>query len=104
MINEDWKIGQSLDAFNDLFYGGFGEIRGNEEVHLVWKHFEKSRSDLGLELTKTYYRNKLKSPNVFDADFVREKLAGLENGTGQTYFEIILEIIGGHPNICLITD
>lgn len=102
MRNTDWKLGESLDALNDLFYGGYGEIEGNEEVHLIWKAFEKNKNDLGLELTKNYYRNKLKYPSTFNTAFVKSKLSELEKGTGQTYFEIILDIIGEHSNIKLI--
>lgn len=102
MSEVDWQLGQSLDALNDMFYGGFGEIEGNEEIHLIWKNFEQNRKDLGLELTKTYYRNKLEQPSVFNVDFVQDKLTELESGTGQTYFDIILEIISEHPNIKLI--
>lgn len=102
MVNTDWRLGQSLDAFNDMLYGGYGKIKGDEEIELVWKNFEQNKKDLGLELTKSYYEEKLKSPNKFNTDFVKEKLTELENGTGKTYFEIILEIIGEHPNIKLI--
>jgi len=102
MADEDWKLGPSLDALNDMLYGGYGKINGNEQICLVWKNFEKNRIDLGFELTKAYYENKLKSPEVFNTDFIREKLAELENGSGKTYFEIILEIISEHPNIELI--
>lgn len=104
MGDEDWKIGQSLDALNDLLYGGFGEIEGGEDIRLVWKCFEKNRNDLGPKLTKSYYQDKLKSPTIFNTDFVRRKLSELEQGTGQTYFEIILEIISDHPNIKLATE
>ncbi len=104
MPHENWKLGASLDALNDMLYGGFGEIKGNEKIILIWKNFEQNRHDLGLELTKTYYQNKLKSPDIFNTKFVQEKLTELENGTGQTYFEIILEIIGDHPNIKLIAE
>ncbi|MDU1904352.1 MAG: barstar family protein [Dysgonomonas sp.] len=103
MSNEDWKIGESLDALNDMFYGGFGEIKGGEQIHLIWKNFEQNRKDLGAELTKVYYQNKLESPK-FNADFVRKKLIELENGTGKTYFEIVMEIIDEHPNITLIPE
>jgi len=102
MADVDWKLGDSLDALNDMFYGGYGEIKGNEKIHLVWKDFEKNRDDLGLELTRNYYLNKLKYPSTFNTSFVKDKLAELENGTGQTYFDIILEIIGEHKNIKLI--
>lgn len=104
MGDEDWKIGQSLDALNDLLYGGFGKIGGSEDIRLVWKCFEKNRNDLGPELTKSYYQEKLKSPTIFDVNFVKGKLAELEKGTGQTYFEIILEIISEHANVKLVTE
>lgn len=104
MRNADWKLGESLDALNDLFYGGYGEIEGSEEVHLIWKDFEKNKNDLGLELTKNYYRNKLNYPSTFNTAFVKSKLSELKKGTGQTYFEIILDIIGEHSNIKLIAS
>jgi len=102
MSNEDWKIASSLDALNDLFYGGFGQIKGSEKIQLFWSCFEQNKKDLGLELTKEFYQNKLKLPSHFNIDFVQQKLDELEKGTGQTYFEIILEIISEHPNIELI--
>ncbi|NDV79524.1 barstar family protein [Dysgonomonas sp. 511] len=101
MANTDWKLGQSLDALNDMFYGGYGEIKGDETIRLIWTDFEKNREDLGLELTKAYYQEKLKSPDKFNSDFVQHKQTELEEGTGKTYFEIILEIIGEHQNIDL---
>jgi len=102
MADEDWKLGPGLDALNDMLSGGYGLINGNEKIDLVWKDFDRNRQDLGLELTKKFYEDKLKSPNVYSADFVHRKLSELGNGTGQTYFEIILEIINDHPNIHLI--
>lgn len=104
MINVDWQLGQSLDALNDMFYGGYGEIDGNEDIQLVWTDFERCRKDLGLKTTKEYYHNKLKQPSVFNTDFIQTKLNELENGVGKTYFDIILEIIGEHPNIKLIAE
>lgn len=104
MINVDWKLGQSLDALNDMFYGGYGEIKGNEEILLIWKNFNQNKKDLGFKLTKRYYENKLKQPSVFNIDFVQKEFAALENGQGKTYFEIILEIISEHPNIKLIAQ
>ena len=102
MQNEDWKIGESLDALNDLFYGGFGEIKGKENIRLIWENFEENKKALGLEMTKNFYESKLKSPEIFNTDFIKEKIEALENGNGQTYFEIIVEIIAEHSNIKLI--
>ena len=58
MSNAEWNLAPSLDAINDLFYGGFGEIEGNEEIILIWTDFEKNRNDLGLELTKAHNQDK----------------------------------------------
>ncbi|AZI33093.1 barstar family protein [Kaistella carnis] len=101
MQNEDWDISQSLDAFNDLLYGGFGEIKGNEPLQLIWKNFEENKKQLGFNATKTFYEGKLQAPETYNIDFVREKIKELESGKGRTYFEIILEIISDHSNINL---
>ena len=102
MQQENWKIGESLDALNDLFYGGFGEIKGKENISLIWENFEENKKALGLEMTKNFYESKLKSPEIFNTDFIKEKIEALENGNGQTYFEIIVEIVAEHSNIKLI--
>ncbi|MCD8081750.1 MAG: barstar family protein [Bacteroides sp.] len=59
MPEEDGKLGESLDALSDMLYGGYDEIEGNEEVYLIWKDFEKNRTDLGWELTRNDYRSKV---------------------------------------------
>ncbi len=104
MTDEDWKLGMSLDALDDMFYGGYGKINNKEEIEIIWKDFEKNRKDLGFELTLAYYREKLKFPSIFSTSFVEEKLDELNKGMGKTYFEIILEIISEHPNIKLIPE
>ena len=102
MSNENWKIAESLDAFDDLLYGGFGAIKNNETVKIVWKNFEQNRKILGKELTKQFYLKKLEQPEVFNTEFVKKQLDELLQGIGKTYFEIILEIIANHPNIHLV--
>lgn len=102
MQNEVWKLGESLDGFNDLLNGGFGEIKGNEKIELIWKNFEENKRALGLNPTLAFYENKLKLPEVYNIDFIQGKISDLIRGKGQTYFEIILEIIADHPNIEII--
>jgi RNAse (barnase) inhibitor barstar len=101
MAGGNWKLGDSLDAFNDLLYGGFGVIKNNEPVRLLWKNMEGSREALGYDVTKRYYEEKLLPDSPFNKEHFREKLDALNKGTGQTYFEILLEIIAAHPNISL---
>lgn len=104
MSQENWKIAQSLDAFNDLLYGSFGEIKGKEKIQLIWKDIEQNQKSLGFQTTLEFYQNKLKSPEIFNRKFVLSKIDELHNGVGLTFFEIVLEIISDHDNIILIND
>ena len=102
MQNESWKLGESLDAFDDLLYGGFGTINSNEAVELVWTNCTLSKTALGFETTKAYYQTKLEPGSPFNKKHFTDKLAELEAGKGQTYFDIVIEIIASHTNISLI--
>lgn len=104
MANEDWKIGESLDALNDLFYGGFGLIKGNEPVELIWKNFNHNKELFGFDFTMEFYQEKLKQTEKFSNKIIQKNINDLENGTGLTYFEMILEIIAEHKNITLIAE
>jgi len=35
MQNENWKIGSTLDALDDLLYGSYGEIKQSEPIMLT---------------------------------------------------------------------
>lgn len=104
MLHENWKIAQSLDAFNDLLYGSFGEIKGKEKIQLIWKDMEQNQKSLGFQTTLEFYQNKLQSPEIFNHKFVLSKINELHNDVGFTFFEIVLEIIANHDNIMLIND
>ena len=103
MPNEDWELGESLDALDDLLYGGFGEINGNEAIRFVWTDFERMKELFGYDFTLNFYQNKLKYPEVFNVELIQNSIEELQNGNGKTYFEIILEIIESHSNIELVT-
>jgi RNAse (barnase) inhibitor barstar len=102
MAKEDWQLGESLDALNDLLYGGYGAIEGRERVRIVWQDVAASRAALGVETTRTFLARKLQRPAGFDVDAIGRQLDALDRGTGQTYFEIIVEIISDHRNIELV--
>lgn len=101
MADESWQLGPSLDAFNDLLHGGFGAMRGGGPVTLIWRDFDKSRADLGLAATRDYLTAKIARPDLFNAARFQADLDALNAGTGQSYFQILLEIIAGHPRITL---
>ncbi len=101
MQGEDWKIGNSLDAFNDLLYGGFGALKDVDKPHLIWVAAEKSKEALGYAATEHYYLEKLKLGPTYNIALFKEKLEELRRGNGLTYFEIIVDIIGEHPKLVL---
>ena len=102
MSEEDWTLGASLDALDDLLYGGIGALVGDDAVVFEWVDSEHSRAALGVETTAAWLRAKVDRPDVFAAAPLREQLAALQNGTGRTYFELILEVFAGHPEVTLV--
>ena len=104
MADEDWKIGESLDALNDLFYGGFGLIKGNKPIELIWKNFNHNKELFGFDFTMEFYQQKLKQPEIFSTKIIQKNICDLENGTGLTYFDMILEMIAKHKKITLIAE
>lgn len=101
MADADWQLGPSLDALDDLLYGGFGALHGEPAVTLIWNAFEACREALGRDTTRAYYLKKLAEPSRYDVERIKSDLAALEAGTGPTYFEIVLQIIAEHPNVDL---
>lgn len=104
MAEENWRLGPSLDALNDLLHGGFGALHGVGSARVVWRDHAISRNSLGLEATEEYYREKLRHPETFSAARFGELLAQLEAGEGATYFEIVLEVFADHPDVTLVLD
>ncbi|WP_312418515.1 ribonuclease inhibitor [Epilithonimonas sp.] len=95
MKDEDWKVG-TLDGFDDILYGVDSDI--------TWKDSQKSKEDLGFDLTKEFYENKIRIGKPFNMEFIQNKLNDLVAGNGQTLFEILVEILKSHQNINLILD
>jgi len=87
MKDEDWKVG-TLDGFDDILYGVDSDI--------TWKDSDKSREDLGFDLTKEFYENKIRIGKSFNVELIQQKLDDLVDGKGQTVFEILIEIIESH--------
>jgi RNAse (barnase) inhibitor barstar len=104
MADESWQLGQSLDAFNDLLFGGYGALQGVESVELVWHNMDHSRQALGYQATQAYYLDKLKPGSSYNKKLFEEKLSALESGSGETYFESIMAVLAEHPSIRVISQ
>lgn len=102
MASENWQLGASLDALDDLLWGGYGVLAGHSAATVVWHDIAHSRSVLGRDATHAWLRSKLDQPGTFNVAAINEQIAALEHGHGQTYFEIVMEIFDGHPQITLV--
>lgn len=104
MPDEEWTLGESLDALDDLLYGGFGVLHGADGALVVWHDAELSRAALGVETTRAYYRAKLDRPDVYAAAPARRALEALDRGEGETYFDLVLRVFRGHTEVELVLD
>lgn len=101
MRGEDWTLGESLDALDDLLYGGFGVLDGDTPIDVVWADSRIASEALGKETTRAFYQAKLARPDVYSADSARAALEALDAGNGPTYFDVVMEIFASHKNIRL---
>jgi len=102
MSGEEWELGESLDALNDMLGGGYGAIVGREPVRILWKDIAESRAALGFDATRNHLLSKLRRPDVYDAVAIARRIGELEAGIGQTYVDTVMAIIADHPNIQLV--
>lgn len=100
MQGEDWQLGESLDGFDDLLYGGFGAAKDLKTYTIVWENSSLSREKLGVQTTENWYGEKLKNP-AFDQEKLKSALQDLKDGHGKTYFDILVEIIRSHQSITM---
>lgn len=101
MAQEDWELGASLDALDDMLYGGYGAAKGNAPVRLRWLNAERSRARLGIGATRAHYLDKLARPDTFNHQHWLGALHALEAGHGPTYFEQICQVMASHPRFTL---
>ncbi|CCH51388.1 putative barnase inhibitor [Fibrisoma limi BUZ 3] len=103
MMEESWTIGPSLDAFNDLLYGGYGALQGAQWVELFWRHMDHSHKALGYQTTRNYYLDKLRPGSPYNRKLFAEKLGALDSGHGETYFDSVMAILAEHPRIRVVS-
>lgn len=102
MSGEDWRLGESLDALDDLLYGGYGTLHGHDQARVVWEEHGHAAAALGLRATREQLLDKLATPQRYDQDLLRRRLEQLDADGGPTYFETVLEIFASHGGIELV--
>jgi RNAse (barnase) inhibitor barstar len=98
--NARW--GRNLDAFEDIFCGGFGLPREGYVVR--WINVEASRQKLGYQATVHKLREDLKRCHPESTAHVMRAIADAESETGQTLFDILIEILQDGSHRCLNSD
>ena len=98
------QTGASLDALDDLLYGGFGELLGVERPVIVLRDHAHARDALGIAATGAYYREKIAHPEMFHVERFEHALAELDAGRGETYFDLVLGVFADHDDVRLVLD
>jgi len=101
MSVEDWQLAHSLDALDDMLYGGYGVLAGHADATLIWHDIEHARNALGVAATRAWLQAKLDGSGTFNARAITDQLQALAAGEGQTYFQIVMDIFAAHPRITL---
>lgn len=94
----------NLNAFNDILFGGFGDIQPGECYTIVWKNVKKSKVDLGYPETVCQLKITLKNCQPSNKDFIQEELKNAEHNIGPTIFDWLIEIIYDNNNVKLIIE
>ncbi|EED40337.1 hypothetical protein SSKA14_3357 [Stenotrophomonas sp. SKA14] len=102
MAGEDWQLGPSLDALDDLLYGAYGALAGHPQATVIWRDVAHSRAALGADATRQWLQAKLDTPGTFNAQAIARQLQALQRGEGKTYFEIVMDIFASHRQITLV--
>ncbi|MFC0205117.1 barstar family protein [Novosphingobium soli] len=102
MAGEDWRLGESLDAFDDLLHGGFGALPAGRPATIVWKDMDASRAALGRAATLALLRARLPERTQFNGAKISDQIAELEAGRGTTYFDVVMAIVADHPAITVV--
>jgi RNAse (barnase) inhibitor barstar len=91
--------GRNLDAFNDILSGGFGTPP--EGFTLIWRNSAISRSRLGHSEYAKLVEERLAR---YRSDQSLADLDAARSGRGRTIFDLLLEIVKGHPEVELVLE
>lgn len=104
MVDVDWQLGPSLDALDDMLYGGYGALREHAVATIVWTDHVKAAQALGVAATREYLLDKLAQPERFNVAVFRSRLEELDADGAPTYFETVLEVFSSHRGIDLVLE
>ncbi|MEY9976790.1 barstar family protein [Lysinibacillus sp. RC79] len=104
VLSGKYEWSGNLDAFNDILFGGFGEIEVEEKYTIIWRNSDKSKSDLGYEETIIKLNEKLKKCHPSNEKYVLQEIKDAKMNKGPAIFDSIKEIILDNENGTLILE
>ncbi|MGG0286000.1 hypothetical protein ABEY41_12950 [Peribacillus butanolivorans] len=104
VLSGKYKWNGSLDAFNDILFGGFGDIEVEEEYTIFWRNSVKSKIDLGYGETIIILNEMLKNCHPSNEEKVIKEIRDAKMNIGSTIFNWVEEIILDNKNITLILE
>lgn len=96
MADEDWRLGPSLDALNDVLWNV--PTTPEAKARFVWTDHAHSRETLGVDATRAWLEAKLIPTGRFDVPRIRRQLTDLDAGRGKTYFDLVLDVFADHAD------
>ncbi|MFJ8264273.1 hypothetical protein ACIQ4I_20405 [Rummeliibacillus sp. NPDC094406] len=94
----------NLDAFNDILFGGFGDIECDEQFTVIWRNSVKSKVDLGYSETIVKLNEILNNCHQSNEEKVIQEIKDAKMKKGPTIFDWIEEIIVDNENVTLILE
>ncbi|OES45995.1 hypothetical protein BA724_16650 [Domibacillus iocasae] len=104
ILSGKYEWNESLDAFNDILCGGFGDIEFGEEYTIIWRNSVKSKRDLGYRENFIKLNEILKNCHPTNKESVIQEIRDAKMNKGSTIFDWIEEIIFDNENITLIIE
>ncbi|WP_282154572.1 barstar family protein [Cytobacillus gottheilii] len=95
---------ENLDTFNDILYGGFGDIECEEEYTIIWRNSLKSKKDLGYGETIIKLNEILKNCHPANKESTIQEINDAKMKKGPTIFDWLEEIIHANENVTLILE
>ena len=89
--------GRNLDALDDVLCGGYGGVP-EEGFTLKWVKSDISRANLGYPETVRQLEKRLSLCHPSNREMVRAELNNARQGSGNTVFDWLIDIIGDHKD------
>ncbi|KOR79302.1 hypothetical protein AM232_13225 [Bacillus sp. FJAT-21352] len=102
VLSGKYKWHGNLDAFNDILFGGFGDIENEEQFTIIWRNSAKSKVDLGYSETIVKLNENLNNCHQSNEEKVIQEIKDAKMNKGPTIFDLIEEIILDNENVTLI--